>query len=144
MQLRKTIRKPGGEIEIAPLIDVVFLLIIFFMIVSQMVHAEIEEVNLPTAESGDPVDEAQPGRIIVNVRDGGELVIAGRVHTQETFAELLAEEVRMRRAENVSVLIRGDSKAPWEAVGRVMRACAQRGVSRVRVAVRDVEGGGVE
>jgi biopolymer transport protein ExbD len=144
MQLRKTIRKPVGEIEIAPLIDVVFLLIIFFMIVSQMVHAEVEEVTLPEAASGDPVAEAQPGKIIVNVPDSGELVISGRVYSQEAFADLLADEIRLRSVENVSVLIRGDRKAPWEPVGRAMRTCAQRGVARVRVAVREAEAANVE
>lgn len=143
MRLRKTIRKPSGEFEIAPLIDVVFLLIIFFMIVSQMVHAEMEEVALPEAETGAPVTEVRPGKLIVNVPPGGELIISGRVHSQAGFEELLAEEIRRRSAGNVSVLIRGDWRAPWKPVGQVMRICAQQGVSKVRVAVRDVETGNV-
>ncbi len=135
MRLRKTIRKPSGEMEMTPLIDVVFLLIIFFMIVSQLVHADVEELTLPDADTGSATTEAQPGKIIVNVPASGELLIGGRVVPPDVFEQLLAGELATRSADDVSVLIRGDREAPWSPIGRAMLACARNGIAKVRVAV---------
>jgi len=133
MRLRKTQTRHGCEINIAPLIDVVFLLIIFFMAISQISRVDIEKVKLPEATESDP--PAKPGRLIVNVLADGQIIVSGRSNTLASLNHILASGVRESGAAELSVLIRADRQTHWEYVGRIMRACADRGISRVKVSV---------
>ena len=135
MQLRKTKRTYGCEINIAPLIDVVFLLIIFFMTVSQITRVEAEDLTLPEARQGEAPKETPAGRFIVNVHQDGRIVVAGRTRSIASLQDMLAGELAERSADEITVLVRGDRDTPWERVSEIMRACAAQGIGRVRVAV---------
>lgn len=141
MRLRKPRRRVRCEINIAPLIDVVFLLIIFFMAVSQMTRVEGEPVKLPEAEEGESKEELPAGLVVINVYPDGRLVVFNQAHTLSSLNQLLTGDVRERGAGAVSVLIRADTNTPWEKVGAIMRACAAQGVAKVRVAVVEPEAG---
>ena len=135
MWLYRPKRRLGCEINITPLIDIVFLLIIFSMIVSQFTKVEVEELSLPEAEKGQPRKETPLSRLIVNVRKDGTIVVAGRSHSVASLGQLVAARARETAAGDVSVLIRGDRAAPWKDIAQIMQACAARNVRRVKVAV---------
>jgi len=136
MKLRKKSRPPTCKVNMAPLIDIVFLLIIFFMTVTQMTKMQVENLALPEAKSGEAATAALASRLVVNLRESGEMLVAGQVQTLATLDAMLADAVRQRSAEDVTVLIRGDRNMPWREAGAVMKLCAARGISRVRVAVQ--------
>lgn len=135
MQLRKTRRPYGLPVSIAPLIDVVFLLIIFFMTVSRFTRVEVEALTLPEAEKGEKAKPIEPGHLIVNVHKDGRIVVAGAAHTIESLGRMLAARVEEHGADNLTVVLRGDRDADWKSAASILRACAERGIARVRVAV---------
>jgi biopolymer transport protein ExbD len=135
MRLRKAQPEVGCRINITPLVDVVFLLIIFFMTVSQMYRPPAEQLDLPEAESGKTTEEMPAGVVVVNVHPDGRVVVANRLETAASLDRLLAETVRRGDPETASVLIRADRHTPWNHVGAIMHACARHGIARVKVAV---------
>lgn len=139
MRLRRRQHRPGCDINIAPLIDVVFLLIIFFMLVSQFTRIEVEPLSLPHARHLDRSATPVLIKMIVNVYANGRVVVAGVEHTADSLGQLLQTESKKHAGGEVSVLIRSDRQAPWQKVSKIMEACHNRGVSRVRVATVPTE-----
>jgi len=137
MRLRKKRRTYGTTLNIAPLIDVVFLLIIFFMVVTQFTSAAFEDMELPVARSGER-SEAQPaGRLVVNVHADGRLRVMGQDHTPESLQALLSREREAHGPDRMNILVRGDRLTPWRKVAPVLAACAALGIKHVRVAVNE-------
>jgi biopolymer transport protein ExbD len=134
MRLRKARRTYGCEINMAPMIDIVFQLIIFFMIATQFVRMEVEELTLPEARTTRAKQEMAGGTLIVNVCQDGRTVVGGQDQSDDTLQVLLADARKDRPVEEVSVLVRGDRSAPWKSVAAVLRACASCGIAQVRVA----------
>ena len=127
------------KIDMTPMIDCVFQLLLFFLVVSQFedearLTAEGElAAKLPAAASAMPM-VMKPKEMIINVDQSGRYVVAGRVHAEAKLAELL------RRAEtnnpgHQSIVIRGDERADWKFVARVMSLCNQARIKDYRVAV---------
>lgn len=142
MRLIRPRRKFGCEINITPLIDIVFLLIIFSMVVSQFSKLRAEKLQLPRAYKGADPAAAGRGRIVVNVLHDGGIRVARRAYSLSSLAGLLAAQTRKRGPEDVSVVIRGDRRTPWATVARILQVCAARGIGRVKVAV--IEPGGLK
>ncbi len=129
--------------NLVPMIDIMFLLLLFFMLSADMTQRELEDVELPKAESAKP-DELG-GAITVNVShardvacsarpacripDHWRLGIGGRDFTDpERLAALLKE-----RGPESRVQIRADASAPYALPQRAMDACARAGITRVEV-----------
>lgn len=120
---------PG--IDLAPMIDVIFQLLLFFMVTTTFFDRERElAIDLPPAESGQEPQESSE-EIVLNVhRDGA--VAWGRQPISE--AEL---DVRLRAAASAPdrpVTIRGDRQTWHESIMRVMDACGRAGLRNLNVA----------
>ena len=87
MKFRDTNVQQGAELELAPMVDVVFLLLIFFIVTWQFARFERDmDISVPAAE--ETTDEPRNvGEIIVNVREDGSIVLNGLEVSEE---ELLA------------------------------------------------------
>ena len=140
MRLRKRKHEYGTEINIAPLIDVVFLLIIFFLTVSHISQVKVDPLPLPEAEEGVKPKEQRRSKIIVNVHKDGR--ITGEARSLDSFKQLLAEEIKRSGSDNLSVLLRGDRAASWTKISEIMQICTNNGISRISVAVTEPDGGG--
>lgn len=138
MKLYKRTRKHGHEINIAALIDVFFLLIIFFMSVSQVTPNEMD-VDLPEAKQGESKVVEQKKRVVFSVTSDGGMFLLGEQVGLEKIDSVLDEEISLRGTENIEVLIRGDRQAAWKGVAEIMQLCNKRGLQRVRVGVVDSE-----
>ena len=139
MRLRKKQHDRPCEISIAPLIDVVFLLIIFFMVVSQFTRVKLEAVSLPEASQGELPDEMPARRVILNVYQDGRIINEGVEHDLVSLGQLLKMEMAEHGSERLTILIRSDRKASWKTVRKIMKVCAGEGLSRVKVAVSDMQ-----
>lgn len=138
--------------NLIPMIDIMFLLLLFFMLGSDMGQRELEEVRLPKGEMVvvDPPGQAQ-GRITVNVyhgtkgqcppyedaktcRDGGhwKTGVAGADYTAASLEAFLRGEVARTSAER-KVMIRADAAAPYGLAQQALNACARAGLYQVQV-----------
>jgi biopolymer transport protein ExbD len=136
------IRDGDGEgemtLNLTSLIDVVFLLLIFFMVTTTFMDPEREiGLELPQASSGTPVEET-PEEIVINVLRDGTLSVSGETVTKETLNASLLRAAR--NDPETPVTIRGDRLVHHEDIVGVMDACGQAGLSNL--AVGTLESGG--
>ena len=120
-----------GIPNMMPLIDVVFLLLIFFLMVGRFEQEEREmKVVLPEVTEAQPLTMTK--EFVVNITPEGTYVVAQQQYTEEQLAALLAETGRNNPHQ--SVLIRGDGRAAWKHGVRVMGMCNRAGIENYRVA----------
>ncbi len=137
MRLRKRIQLHSYQIGIAPLIDVVFLLIIFFMVVSQFTQMEIEALDLPPAAQGERPSDPLKKQIILNVHQEGRIQIDGQDHSVDSFEHLLQSKLQQTTPEDLRILIRADRQTPWRLVRPLMEACARNAIHQIHYAVTE-------
>ena len=126
--------------NMTPMIDVVFLLIIFFLVSSHLAKQESQmEIDLPNAESGLESDVSTTPRIVINVTSSGQLLISGRRVSEFEVEDRLVEHVQ-NNGPNVEVRIRSDRQIPFAQVRPVMLACAKMGIWNVAFSVYPNEG----
>lgn len=135
MKLYRKIHKKDLDVNIAPLIDVILLLIIFFMTVSQISKTEAEPLDLPEAERAQDIQKEENKRVIITVRKDGSVSVLGESQTLEQVRALLKDEKTRREAADIRVLIRGDAGAEWQSIEKIIGLCRDEGLLRVRVAV---------
>ena len=129
-------------IELTPLIDVVFLLLIFFMISTTFTKETKLKINLPAA-SGDAVVD-QLSTLEVQVSANSEYAIStnqdpeGRPLINSNRATLLKALSEYQDSSNLLLVIRADQKAPHDAVIRVLDIAQQVGLSNVTFATKQV------
>ncbi len=137
MQLRKIQHREGCEISIAPLIDVVFLLIAFFMMISQFTQAQLADLDLPQAKQGSNEPEMPESRIVVNVFSDGSLMIDGLDYSMDKFDLLVKGEAAVRSSDAILILVRGDRVTDWGKVSAIMKVCAKYKIYRIKVGVAE-------
>lgn len=132
MNFRKEIRPEAVGFQLAPMIDVVFLLLCFFMTSQIFAQWETEiDITLPTADTGQ-VPERLPGEIIINIRAGGELVVNAQLVTDEQLETMLGRVAEMFPGQ--PVLIRADHKTEYAHVIRVLDLCRQADIWNISFA----------
>ena len=120
-----------ARIEIIPMIDTVFFLLVFFMMASlAMATYRGMPVNLPRAESGQPTRDDSAA--ITLARDG-----AAFLNREPTTPAALGERLRGLLASNPSlvVMINADGEVPHHRVVEVVDVARTAGVARVAIAV---------
>ncbi|GAB2598626.1 ExbD/TolR family protein [Nitrincola alkalisediminis] len=131
------------NINLTPLIDVVFLLLIFFMITTTFTRESQLTVELPEAASAVQSNTEEVERIDVVITAEGLYSVNGQhlVNTQAlTLRRAITELVQDQR--NMPFVITADAKTPHQAVVTAMDVAGQLGFSRLSIATQ--EGGQVE
>jgi biopolymer transport protein ExbD len=136
MAVAPTRRRPALQLNLTPLIDVVFQLVIFFLATSHLARVESQQkVDLPEAESGRREKESPPRRLVVTVGPDERLFLGGGVISRAAFAELLRREAAERAERDVEVRIRADRAVPYRAVEPLLLECVRNGFQRVTFSV---------
>lgn len=132
MKFRDTSIQQSAELELAPMIDVVFQLLIFFIVTWQFARFERDmDISVPAAEEAENMDRQQ-GEIIVNVRADGDIVLNGRNVSRE---ELLAKLKAISEAyPDQAVILRGASDADFQAIINVLDEIKKAGIWNVAFA----------
>lgn len=121
--------------NMTPMIDVVFLLIIFFLVSSHLARQETQmELALPVAESGDKDPLTETPRITINLREDGSLTFAGRKIVEADLGNRLVD-ARNELGNDVEVRIRCSRLVPYGGVEPIMLACTKSGIWNVTYAV---------
>ncbi|MDX1464367.1 MAG: biopolymer transporter ExbD [Halomonas sp.] len=126
-------RRDPVEVNLTPLIDVVFLLLIFFMVSTTFETRQALELELPESVSGQPM-EAAPVTLVVT--SAGEYRLGERVHTAGTLGDALAAEAEQAREHGL--VIEADGRAAHADVVRVLDRAAGLGIRHVRIATEAV------
>lgn len=129
MMLRTRKKREVEDFQMAPMIDMVFLLLVFFMCVSSLAQADKSiEIDLPeSAESKVPEDLANRG--IVSVREDGTIYLAGGAVSVGELKEGIA--TALRETPELRVQVRADQLTRFEKIQTVLKACAEAGAVEV-------------
>ncbi|WP_419188435.1 ExbD/TolR family protein [Stieleria bergensis] len=121
--------------NMTPMIDVVFLLIIFFLVSSHLARQENRlPVELPTAATHQPLDMT-PVDLTITVDVDGRWLAAGRSVQSAQLQGMLDELVR-ENPRDVAIRIRTDGSVNYSVVEPILGHCAQSGIVDVRLAVK--------
>ena len=125
----------GFAFNITPLIDVVFLLIIFFLVASHFIRNEnVERIELPIASQGKDDDESAT-RLVVTVIPTGDLLHGTTVITVGEFEQRLQTLIAKNGAGATEVRIRADRSVVYSCIEPLLLTAARNGVTRVKFAV---------
>jgi biopolymer transport protein ExbD len=117
-----------------PMIDVTFLLIIFFLLSSRLAQLEAVELELPGASSGrQAIDDERP-RLSVNVAADGRVMLG----STETPPDEVSRRLRLERdrlGSDLEIRIRADRGVPYSSVEPILLACADANIWNVTFAV---------
>ena len=132
MRFRPAIEAERSGLQLAPMIDVVFLLLIFFLVTWAFARFETElDVRVPVAKEGaDP--NRQVGEIIINVKRDGTLVLEGQAISNAAMLERMSSIAR--HYKDVAVILRGDRQTSYENIVNVLDLCRQAGIWNVAFA----------
>ena len=142
--------KGSGDVgfNMTPMIDIIFNLVIFFMLISQFQQLEIEDVVLPEAEAAKVMDYSEYRNIVINI-------IKGKTSSLDAVVKVMGQEYDVHKPyirpdgsktvggeltaylvdaaskgdkANLNVILRADADVPYEDVARVMLAAGAAGI----------------
>jgi len=115
-------QKPRLSIQMAPLIDIVFITLIFYMTLSIFYQLETElSISVPKSSESEGAIRS-PGEIIINVDRDERIVVNQKALSVEALESMLKRISELY--PNQPVIIRADKKTYHEAIVRVLDACA--------------------
>ena len=116
----------GISIDMTPMIDMVFLLLILFLVATTFHQEEREmQIALPLANAAGPISVSLR-ELIINVDVEGGIVVGGRKITPEDLSSVIQEAVEVNPDQKVSV--RGDKATAYANVVRVLDICKSNGI----------------
>jgi len=120
-------------IDLTPMIDVVFLLIVFFMTTAQFASMSKERLELPK-QQGETAGSPEAA-IVVNLRASGELIVSGETITLERLLRRVAADIaKAGSADQLDLLVRADRGASAAILNDLADGLADRGVATWRLA----------
>jgi biopolymer transport protein ExbD len=162
MKLSKTDPNTDMEADMTPMIDCVFQLIMFFMLITDMTQKELEVLVLPPAHAA-VEDKPDPAviRPILNIVADGKMFVKGKLYydpeADDAFKKLsdyLSDMARKMPMEPVDednptgpkapgnpLLIRADQATPFHYIQKVMEICGKKGIQiwKIELAATDDE-----
>ncbi len=150
MKLTKADNEPEPlEINMTPMIDVVFLLIVFFMIVVDLTQKDLVKLQLPKSEMGEPDKKPEKNRITVNITwdeddEMSEIYVKQKPYTLDELKTWMYPIARSRinrktKFSEIPILIRCDKDAPFRMVQQVMQICADKDIQIYKVLLAAAE-----
>lgn len=119
--------------NLTPLIDIVFLLLIFFMLTSHFVRDEVINIDLPEADSGEALDEPQQVEVVIT--EAGEFSIDSQIVLLDSLQRVLQE--KLNGQEEKIVRIRGDEHVDLGIAIEAFDAARKAGADGVDIVTID-------
>lgn len=127
MRFKRHVQLEKGQLDIAPLIDIVFQLLIFFMLTSSFIFQPGIRVNLPKAVTSEVIHEKS---LIIMITANNYIYLNDRAITMSE----LASRLRIAAKENKPLLIKADRRASMGKVVEVWDLCRDEGISQINIA----------
>lgn len=132
MKFKTKLPEPIG-FQLAPMLDIVFLLLIFFVVTQKIILNEQDlKVKVPTAPKSTEETSRAIDEIIINAREeDGKLVITidREIFSRDDLSAMLKRMIAVN--PNQPVRIRGDAEMSWQSMADVISTCSQAGVWNV-------------
>ncbi|MBI2827053.1 MAG: biopolymer transporter ExbD [Planctomycetia bacterium] len=133
MALKTQVEEQPG-MNLTSMIDVLFLLIIFFMVATKFTELERKiGLELPRVSDHGALTSA-PEKKVVNVYRDGEVTLDGRAVSLAELAALLSGA--RRQYADLGVLVRGDGEGQFQRVAEVLNACKRAGIAELAISVK--------
>ncbi len=130
----KTHQDDQPTLNMTPMIDVVFLLLIFFMVATRFAEMERDiELELPEVATAQSLTTAPKQRVVMVLDDGSVTLDRNEVTLPELTRKLSAAK---REYPKLSVVIRGDASCAFQHVAATLAACKEARVSDLGITVR--------
>ena len=124
------------SLSLTPLIDVVFLLLIFFLVATRFSEQEREmDVVLPEASEAQPLIAA-PKQLFINIDRAGRYFVGG-AELQPSQLEQALLQAWKKNPSTQEVIIRGDKLAAWQHIALAMNLCNKTNIRNYKVATAD-------
>ncbi len=133
---RRPRKRPLSEINVTPLVDVMLVLLIIFMISAPLLNVAVP-VELPKTEA--TAVDASDDPVVVSVKRDGEIFVGEREVSFDRLVLTVAQEGGENARER-PVSVRGDGRAPYQAVARVMARLSSAGFTKLNL-ITDTAGG---
>jgi biopolymer transport protein ExbD len=138
MNFRKQHSIEPTPLQLAPLVDVLLLLVIFFAVTSHYASVEqIMDVSVPAADTGKEDRARNVGEIIVNIKADGGIIVNGQEVNNEQLLRNLANIVSVNKDQ--AVILRGDEVVDYKHVIAVLDTCQKAGIWNIAFATRRPE-----
>lgn len=121
---------PEEEFQMAPMIDMVFLLLVFFMCVSSLSQAEKPDAvkELPESHASEVPDDVSD-RGVISVKTDGSLYLGPTNITMEDLKLRIGSEIK--KNPELQILVRADKATPFAEIKKVLKTCAEVGAYEV-------------
>ncbi len=128
--------RAANTLSLTPLIDVVFLLLIFFLVTSEFEEEERRlDIVLPEATSAVPMT-GQTSELVVDIDRDGKIYMGGQELDIPELERILSASVA-NNPTNQTAVIRADKSASFQPVVNVMDACNRTGISEYSVTTQE-------
>jgi biopolymer transport protein ExbD len=135
--------KKGSALEVinmTPMIDVVFLLLIFFLVATRFAEEERElDVQLPVVSEARPLT-ARPKETLVNIDSEGQYFVGTEKVTLGELDAILGR-IATNNPGRKTVLIRGDKRSPLDSTVQVINLCHKHGIREYPLTTEEQAGG---
>jgi biopolymer transport protein ExbD len=123
--------------QIAPMVDVLLVLLCFFILTWNFARKEMElDVKVPAAENGrEPSLEVNQS--VVNIRADGTIVMSAKEISYEDFQTRMQDAARVN--PDYSIIIRGDESVPYKFINKVLDICNGAGIWNIALPVSKPE-----
>lgn len=140
MKFRANHQQSHHGMNLVPLIDVLLILLIFFIVTNAMARFETElEISVPAAEAS-KTSERNKSELVINVRQDGTLVWNSDVLNETALSSKLNSLAQYSKQQ--AVVIRGDVNTPYEKIVRVLDLTHRAGLYHVSFATTKSAGPG--
>ncbi|WP_146450729.1 ExbD/TolR family protein [Bythopirellula polymerisocia] len=136
----KTQKDEIPQLNLTPMIDVVFLLIIFFMVATKFAEVERDiDLNLPEVAAAAPLTSA-PKQRVVSIQSDGRVLLDDEEMTLVNLTSSL--KAAQQEYPKLSVVIRGDATCAFQHVAAALSACKDAHISELGITVKLAQGVG--
>src|SRR3989338_7213791 len=127
MKFKRRMRIGEGMLDLTPMINVFFLLFIFFLFTSSFIFQPGIKVNLPKAVTSEVM---QQENVVIAITRDGKIYLEDREISQDE----LVSRLKVLAKENMGLIIKADSRASLGRVVEIWDTCRREGVSQINIA----------
>jgi biopolymer transport protein ExbD len=137
MRLSKHRRKTSAVMDMTPMIDITFQLMIFFMTCTQVSQVNKEKIDLPRQKGS--AEQQENTTLTINVDEAGEIKVSGNPYTVAELVALVGNELEAAGGEpsRVRVSLRASRNGTCRTVNEVVGALRRQNINHVNIAVQE-------